>query len=212
MKNMFGKFISVLLFVSVVSGTSWAQGKIGTVDMRKLFDNYWKKKQAETQIQERRTEMEKEIKSMMDEYKKDKEEYQNLLNGANDQAVSPEERDKRKRQAEDKLKTLKDSEVAITQYERTASNTLQEQNYPMRSNIIADIQKVVNAKAKTSGYSMVIDTAAESVNRTPVFLYTTNENDLTEAVLLQLNERAPTDLSKTDEKPAPEEKKKDSKK
>jgi Skp family chaperone for outer membrane proteins len=156
--------------------------------------------------------MAKEDKNMLEDYKKGKDEYQNLLSGANDQAVSTEERDKRKRQAEDKLKQLKDLEVTITQYENTARNTLMEQNDRMRANIISDIRNVVNAKAKASGFSMVIDTAAETINKTPVFLYTTNENDLTEAVLLQLNQNAPTDLSKTDDKLPADEKKKDGRK
>jgi hypothetical protein len=72
---------------------------------------------------------------------------------------------------------------------------------------------VVNAKAKAANLSLVMDTAAETLNSTPVFLYTNNENDITDSVLQQLNATAPADALKADDKPAePDTKKKDSKK
>ena len=53
---------------------------------------------------------------------------------------------------------------------------------------------------------MVFDTAADSINQTPVILYSNGENDLTEAVLAQLNIGAPPpsgDAPKADPTPAP---------
>ena len=177
-----------------------AQNRIATIDLRKVFDGYWKKKQAEAALKERNTDMEKEDRNMLDDYKKVKDDYQSLLTSANDQAVSTEERDKRKNAAEEKLRRMKEMEETITQYERQARTTLGEQSQRMRSNILAEIRNVVNAKAKTAGYFLVVDTAAESVNNTPVFLYSSNENDITDAVLQQLNATAPADALKTDDK------------
>src|SRR6266705_3080874 len=96
MRNLLRKLILGLLLMSLLSGSAWAQGKIATIDLRKVFDNYWKKKQAEASLKERQTDMEKEDRNMVDDYKKVKEEYQTLLASANDQAISTDERDKRK--------------------------------------------------------------------------------------------------------------------
>ena len=82
----------------------------------------------------------------------------------------------------------------------------------MRNNILGEIRTIVNAKAKSGNYSMVLDTASETINKTPVFLYTNNENDITDMVLQQLNANAPADLPKTEEKAAVDEKKKEGKK
>jgi len=133
-----------------------------------------------------------------------------LLSDANNQVLSPEERDKRKKSAEDKLKQLKETEDTIQQYERQARTTLDEQRKRMRESIIEEIRATLNAKAKSAGYSLVVDTAAETVNNTPVVLFSNNENDMTQAVLEQLNTSAPLDLPKTDEKA--DEKKGDKKK
>ena len=187
--------------MSLLTGSAWAQNHIATVDLRKLFDNYWKKKQAEAQLQERTADIQREDKNMIDDYKKAKDDYQTLLTSANDQAVSSEERDKRKKAAEDKFKQMKDQEDMITQYERQASTKIGEQRNRMRTSIIDEIRKVVDAKAKAAGYSLVIDIAAESVNTTPIVLYCNNESDITDAVLAQLNSTAPADTASSD-KPA----------
>lgn len=208
MTNTRSKFLTALLLLSLLSGSAWAQGRIATVDLRRVFDNYWKKKQAETQLKERQADMQKEDKNLIAEFDRAREEYQKLLNDANEGALSNEEKEKRKKSAEDKLKSLQELQVNIRQYEKTAETTILEQTDRMRSNILSDIRAVVNAKAKAAGYSMVIDTAAETINKTPVFLFSNNENDLTEAVLAQLNSNAPTDLPKSDVKPGGDEKKK----
>lgn len=213
MKNMFCKWLAGLILISMLSGPAWAEGKIAIVDLRKIFDGYWKKKQAEATLKDRETDMAKEDKNMNDDYKKANEEYQALLTSANDQNASPEEREKRKKSAADKLKQLGELRDTITQYERQASATLREQSARMRGNILTEIRDVVTAKAKAAGFSMVVDTTAESLNSTPVILYTDKDNDLTNAVLLQLNATAPVETPKPEEKPAEKkDQKKDSKK
>jgi outer membrane protein len=201
MMNLLRRLIPGLLLLTLLGGSAMAQNHIATVDLRKVFDGYWKKKQAEAALKDRQTDMEKEGRNMVDDYKKVKDDYQSLLTSANDQAVSTEERDKRKTAAEEKLRRMKEMEETITQYQRQASTTIGEQSQRMRSNILKEIRDVVNAKAKAAGYFLVIDTAAESVNSTPVFLYSNNESDITDAVLQQLNATAPADVLKTDDKP-----------
>ncbi len=198
--------VAGLLLLSFLSGSALAQGRIATIDLRKVFDNYWKRKQADTAIKERAADMEKEHTSMVNDWKKSKDDYQTLLSGANDQVVSADERDKRKKAAEDKLKQLKETEDTILEYEKRAKTTLDEQLKRMRDNILGEIRTVINAKAQSAGYMLVIDTAAESSNFTPIVLYVNNkDSDLTDTVLGQLNAGAPPETTKAEEKP-PEKK------
>jgi outer membrane protein len=202
MHDLLRKTIFGFLLITLLSASAHAQSRIATVDLRKIFDGYWKTKQADAALKDRAADMEKEHKSMLDDWKKAKEDYQTLLTSANDQAVSSDQRDKRKKLAEDKLKQIKESEDNIGQYERTAKQTLDDQRKRMRDNILGEIRTALNAKAKSAAYSLVIDTAAESVNNTPVVLYTSNENDMTDAILSQLNAGAPAETPATDSKPA----------
>jgi Skp family chaperone for outer membrane proteins len=206
MKNVLRIIFPAVLLMAFLSSPALAQnkgaaaqtGKIATVDMHKLFDGYWKTKQAEVALNDRKAELAKEDRSFIDDLNKAKNEYQKLLDGANDQAISADERDRRKQAAADKYKQITDSGTTIAQFERQADATLVEQSQRMRANILNEIKAAVAAKTKAAGYVMVLDIASETVNQTPIILYSSGENDLTSAVLAQLNETATVGLPKPD--------------
>ncbi len=212
MSNLFSKLTLSMVAAMLVSGSAMAQARIGTVDLRKIFDNYWKTKQATQVLDDRKKDMEKEDNNMKEDLKKGAKEFEELQSAVNDQAVSQEERDKRKKAAEDKLKSLNELRGTIDQFERQARTTLSEQSQRMRANILVEIKNVVNAKAKAANFFMVVDTAAESINNTPVVLYSTADNDITDSVLAQLNATQPADAKFDDMPTAKKEDKKDDKK
>ena len=69
-----------------------------------------------------------------------------------------------------------------------------------RDNILREIRELISARAKAANITMVVDTAAETFNQTPVFLYASAEYDLTEDVLKQLNAGAPAESAKPETK------------
>ena len=200
MKKVLCKLVPSFLLVWLLGSSAWAEGRIATIDLRKVFDSYWKTKQADATLKDRAADMEKEHKNMLDDWKKAKEDYNTLLASANDQAISSDERERKKRSAEEKLKYIKDTEETILQYEKQARSTLDDQRRRMRENILGEIRTLLTSKAKTAGYSLVIDSAAESMSNAPIILFNANENDLTDAILAQLNSTAPADIPKTEEK------------
>ena len=215
MKNWFRTLVPGLLLFSLLSGSAFAQGKIATVDLKKVFDNYWRKKQAEDALKATEDEIKKDDTAMLDEYKKLKEDYKILQDSVAESNISPEEQARRKKAADDKLKALKDKEELIVQYERAAGTRLAEQKQRMRTGIIGEIRNIINAKAKSGGFSLVLDTAGETAVGTPAVLYSNNDNDLTDAVLVQLNATDPaTGAASPDDKPGDKkgDKKKESKK
>ncbi len=182
-----------------MSTSAWAQSRIATINLQKVFEKYWKTKQAESDLKTRADDMEKEHKNMLNDYTKAREDHQRLLSAANDQSASADEREKAKKSAEDKLKYLKDTEDTILQYEKQARATLDEQKRRTIEKILAEIRTLVAAQAKSSGGAIVIDTSAESANRTPIVLYTANEEDITDKVISSLNSTAPPESAKPEE-------------
>jgi len=178
-----------------------AQGRIATVDLTRVFDNYWKTKEAEAALKKRGAELEQDHKSMVEELRKHNEEYQKLLASAGDQAVSEEERERRKQNAEAKLKQMRELQESIAQFERQARATIEEQRNRMRNNLLSEIRTVIQSRAKAAGYALVIDVSADSIRNTPVVLYNSGDNDITQAVLDQLNLNAPASTSSTPSKP-----------
>ena len=192
----------ILALVLLVGTSAFAEYKIATVDLGRVFTNYWKTKQAQIVIDEKKSDIERSGKELMTTFNKAKEEYQKMLETVNDPAVSAQERDKRKKATEDKLKDLKDQDDNLQQFDRASRASLEEQLKRTRDNIVSDIRTTITAKAKTDGYTLVIDTAAQSANATPVILYSApNDNDITEAVIKQINMGAPVETPKADDKP-----------
>jgi Skp family chaperone for outer membrane proteins len=192
------------LLLAAFAAPVQAQPKIAVIDLKKVFDGYWMTKQADTKLKERAAELDKTRKGMVEDYQKAGEEYKKLVEGTSDPALSTEEREKRKTSAEKKLLELKEIEQSVNLFDRTSRTTLSEQQRRMRDRILEDVREVINAKAKASGFTLVLDTAAESANQTPVVIYSNGENDLSDAVLSDLNAKAPVNLpaitDKSDEK------------
>ena len=185
------KFLVTILLAAFACAAGAQQGKVGIIDLRKVFDDYHKTKTADARLKDQAADLDKERKIMMEQYQKATDDYKAALDGANDQAVSADEREKRKKTAESKLLDIKKLETDIGQFDRQARTTLEEEQRKLRDRILAEIRGIINTKAKAAGYTLVVDSAAETLNKTPVVMYTNGENDLTTAVLAELNANAP---------------------
>jgi len=172
-----------------------AQGRTATIDLKRVFDGYWKTKQADAALKERASELDKDHKGMLADYNKGKDQYKSLLGAASDSAISDAERSKKKKEAEEALINLKGQEESIVKFETQARTTLDEQRRRMRDNILGEVRKAIDGKAKASSLAMVIDVAAESIANTPVILYHNGENDITDSILTQLNSTAPPEAT-----------------
>jgi len=168
--------------------------RIATVNMRIVFDGYFKTKQADNEIKKRATEFDVEGKKYQDEYRKLTEEYNAALARVDDPTITAEVKAQRTKNAEDKIMEIKKLETVITQFERSARTALSEQQKRLRDNIMEDILDLIAKRAKSEKYSKVIDSGAESADRSPILLYTDNEDDLTEDILKLLNANAPADI------------------
>jgi outer membrane protein len=180
--------VAILLLAATVSVN--AQTKIATVDMKKLFNGYYKTKLAQASLDNRKLELRKEIKDMADSLEKAQAQYKQLLDQANETAISADEREKRKQAAADKAKEITNSRGAIEQFQRQAEAQLSDQMQRMSGNVVMEIQKTVAEKAKAAGFTAVLNSASiETV------VYAGTDNDLTATVLTQLNAGAPIDVT-----------------
>jgi outer membrane protein len=179
-----------------------AQTKTAVVDLKKVFDGYWRTKQADTQLKERASDLEKARGGMVDDYKKANEDFKKILDGLNDPAASADEKEKRKKDAEKKQGEVRELETSIRTFDENSRKTILEMQKRMRDSVLRDIRGVVEEKAKAGGYQAVLDTAAESINQTPVVVYTSllgGADDLSDGVLKVLNANSPADAPKKDE-------------
>jgi Skp family chaperone for outer membrane proteins len=196
MKNLRLTLLTVLLLAATALSAT-AQTKVATVDMKKIFNGYWKTRQATAALENRKLELRKEMKDMADGLDKAQSDYKLLLAQADDQAISPDERDKRQQAATSKAKEIDSTKVTLQQFQRQAEAQLADQSQRMSGNLVVEIQKAVADRAKAGGYSLVINSA-----NTEAFIYVGPESDITDGVLTELNAGAPIDLTKPTGGPA----------
>lgn len=130
------KALLIAATLMVASASAHAQVKMGIVDLRKVFDGYYKTREADTKIKGEASELEKTAKGMLEDYRKSNEDIKGLVEAAGDSAISTDEKQKR-RKAADKLLEIRNLEQQVQQYQRQSEATLLEKRKRMRDQILS---------------------------------------------------------------------------
>lgn len=188
-----------LLAVSVISSTVSLQAadlKVGTLDMKAIFDGYTKTKDAEAKINEARTQAKKELDERLDVFNKAQEEARKL----NDEASKPELSEKAKAEKakalNEKLQALGTLQREVQEFQQTRERQLSEQSVRSRNSLLEDINKVISDKVKSGGYDLVIDKSGQSLNAVGVLVYAKDSFDFTAEVITEINKSAKSTPSK----------------
>ncbi len=184
MKNLRLLIVAALMAAALSAS---AQSKIASVDMKKIFNGYLKTKTAQSIMDKKKTELIKELKDMAEGLDQARKDYKQLLDQSNDQAISADERDKRKASATEKARDVNSRQVAFEQYQRQAETRLADESQRMVTGLVGEIQKAIADKARLGSYTLVVDTASASATGTPAVLYADPATDITPSVLAQLN-------------------------
>lgn len=196
MTKSFRTLFLTATFVAFAAVAAQAQGRVATVDLAAVFKSYYMTDDAKKAIDETQTDLKNELKMMDEAHQKLIAATKKLVEESNDQGVSDEERKKRKAALEPKMKDLKDSETALKDTLARSEADLKQKTGRMMDKIVTDIKKAVESKAKSGGYSLVLDSSARGSNQTEFLLFNSGENDLTKSVVDMLNAAAPIDSKK----------------
>src|SRR5687768_6794157 len=179
-----------LLAAALAFGVSSASAqtlKIGTVDMKKVFESYYKTKDAESRINEARNGAKKELDDRMDVYNKGVADVKKLNEEIEKPELSKEAKEQKSKVRDEKVGELKTLEREINEFRSTREKQLQEQSVRMRGGIVDEINKVVADKVKAENYQIVLDKSGPSLNGVPVVLFAKDEYDFTPEVIAALN-------------------------
>jgi outer membrane protein len=172
--------------------------KIGTVDMKKVFESYYKTKDAEAKINEARNSAKKELEDRMDVAKKVLEEVKKLDEDIAKPELSKEAKDSKGKIRSEKASELQGMDREIREFQQNREKQLQEQSVRMRSGIVEEINKVVDAKVKSEQFDLVLDKSGPSLNGVPVVLFSRDTYEFTPEVITALNKNKSSDTSASD--------------
>jgi outer membrane protein len=177
--------------------------KIGTVDVKRAFDEFNKKRDADAKLNDARNAAQKEFTDRADAYKKALDEINNLNKQLESPALSAEKKTQAAKERDDKIANIKNMEREINDFRQTRERQLQEQAMRMREGIVKEITDVVMEKVKAKNLDLVFDKSGMSINGVPVVMYSPDNDDFTNEVVTALNKPGRATASSTSTSPSP---------
>ena len=181
------------LFISALAlGAANAQDlKVGIVDMTKVFQDYYKTKDAEKKVNDGKAIAKKELDERNARYKQLIEKYQALAAEIKDPSMSEELRAVKQKDAEDVASEARSLEREKQEFAERRQRQLLEQVERMRKAILEEIREVVQDMAKEQNYDLVFDKSGLGSRGIPFLLHSKDGVDFSDNVIAKLNANAP---------------------
>ena len=176
---------NILLF-SVLFITS-VEAKVGFVNLRELFEGFYKTELAQDQINQQIEEVSFERELRLDDIKVIREEIEVLRSESRDEKLSQEARKNKRLQLEDRLIEMQEAQKDLTNYETLRKKQIEEQNKRMQKGLLDEVQSEIVKYGEENGYDLIIDRSAKSSLGTEIVLFSGFRTDLTVYILERLN-------------------------
>ncbi len=183
---------AIMLFILPLAAFSQQGGKIGVVDMERLFKGYHKTAINSAKFNKQAEVFKEYADKLAASQLKLEEEFRVLRDASQNIALSEAERENKRLAARDKYRQLEAKQAELQQYDKEKSEQLKEEYEKMRKELLSDIRKSIARYAKQEGYVIVLDSSGNTVNDIPIISYYQPEMDITDQILEIINVGAKT--------------------
>lgn len=168
-----------------------AELKVATVDVQKLFKDYYKTHEAQKELDAARQEVQNKNNERVAKIQAIEKDLKELKKQIEDPAVN----EKNKKELTDQFQLKNNEGVALDQERRQflerRNRALGEQMKVKLTSIVEEINKLTTDAAKKGGYDIVFDSSANSMSQTKVLMFSKPGFDITPSVMKELNASAP---------------------
>lgn len=171
-------FFLILGFIMTFYTPSYAELKVGVVDLYRVLNESEEGKKAVNELQ-----------SMLDSRQKTLEEKQRKIQ------TLKEEYDKKKAVLSEDARKSKEEEIERLgrELQRTAADyqvELQKKQNEITQSMLKEIRQIINDFAQKEGYSLILEKAEQLI------IYTTKEVDITDKIIALFNQKTSTPKGK----------------
>jgi len=189
--NLIAVFTAALVVLGPAAFAQVSGGRIVTVDLNRIFNEYYKTASSSSKLKEQAETYNKEQDDLLAQFRKLSDELAKLQEDQEKPEYTEEVRVQKRKLVRDKLDEIKAKETEIQNYRRSHTDLLQQATQRMRTGIIKEIQEVVAKEARDLGYLYVFDKSGNTLNGVPTVVYSQDALDITEDILKVLNKNAP---------------------
>jgi Skp family chaperone for outer membrane proteins len=187
MKKLFHAGLFALALLAFCPALRAADFKIATVDWRKTFYSYYKTVAATSAESNAIADRDTRLKGMIADERKGEEDWRQADEDAHNMTRSADARSLSKKHSDDIGVTLRIQNENISNYYTRTEIQFHDEEVEHVTTLTTDIRAVLGTIAKKQGYTLVLDRSTGS----PAVLYSSGENDLTDALIKELNSTAP---------------------
>ncbi|HYC72290.1 MAG TPA: OmpH family outer membrane protein [Opitutaceae bacterium] len=194
MKNIIRTFVAAAT-LSLGAGVLSAQApfKLVVVDMAKVFDNHYKKAEADAKFRESEQNARQDLEQMTKQGQSLVDEFRALEEQSKNAVLTAEARSKAEADAQAKVQEIQRLQQRMQDYRQQAGGQLQQRIKNHRELLLEEISGVVRDLARKKGATLVLDKAGPSLFGISNVIYADAAYDITEEVLAEVNkDRPPT--------------------
>ena len=180
---------AILLFGGI--GFAKAEVKFGTVDMNRVFSEYYKTKDAQAKYADAEKAANDDLNGRVETLKASMKEISQLNADLEKAGLSKDAIDTKKKDLQTKVAAARSLDREIADYRSAKQKSLQDQFLRMRKDIVDDIMKSLTDLVKSKGYDIVFDKSGLSAGAVPIVLYSRDDLDFSQDVISALNKTAP---------------------
>ena len=196
------RFAMTVFAAAAVAATVWAapaafaqNTKIGSVDMRKLYEDFYKTKAAQRSFDESIAAYRKDYQQRVNDYNKLNEDFQKLREESSNPALTQEKREQKTKAVNEKVIELRKSLEAVKEFEQNSQQYLNDLRRRQNDAILKEILEAVRKKGREGSYTVIVDSSGfGTVASVPMAVYADEKLDFTDLILKELNANAPANL------------------
>lgn len=155
-----------------LSATANAELKVATVDVQKLFADYYKTHEAQAEVDKAAQTVQETNNTRAETIKKMEADFNDMVKRLQDPMLN----EKDKKELEQKAQIKRQEVIALEQERRgfveRQLKSLQEQMKVRSAKIMGEITKITEGIATKGNYDLVLDKSAQALRSNQVFVYT----------------------------------------
>lgn len=177
-------------------------GRIVTVDLNRVFNEYYKTPVASAKLKEQAEGFNKEHDEMQADLRKAIDELNKLRDDSEKAEYSAEVKEQKKKAVQEKLGEADKKRRDLEEYRRSHQKILEDATQRMRQGILKEINEIVTKESRDAGYQLVLDKSGNTLNGVPTLIYSQDSLDITDDIIKILNKNAPktAETPKSDKK------------
>jgi len=199
--HSFRGLAAVTGFFVVCISAGAQQLKVASVEMSRIFDEYYKTKSAKASLDDRTAAFQKELKQKMDALTKLSDEGKKLQEEADSPTLTEEKRAEKRKLLDSKRSEFHYAKQDLDLFNSTRGQEINDEFTRKKRDIVTEIKKAIDERAKRDGYTMVVDKSGAFVNGVSPFIFIQDSIDISNDIVKTLNAGAPAGSAPKDPKP-----------